>query len=533
MNALRSWLHRINEILHANRKQFIRYLLLTFLPFILISLLMNIRFLQTQRSHTVSILRDVTLQAGNQLGFLYSISTSIAQHVSNSLILQDDILVSPGSDSDFQRMNRNIIKLNSLVNTYQFFEQISSIRFFLPDELIVADGEMLQYADVLDDRAWYQEYLSQPLLHRWYVTDGFAGGSDVRCISFLSSLRNPTNYLQNIGVLSVDISLEYIQGILDTGMILEHMDAYLMDSKGQVILHTGTLPDTLFQNQLLPETLTAGKNSSVFIDKAAYLSCVESIANADMYLVYLIPDSSITHSNLVNYSWQFLLMLVEIVIVMLLTATLAITAINSRNNRLKLLNQQINPHFLYNALDMINWKAINSKMPEIYQPIQKLSRFYKLTLNHGLDFITLREEFDQLRLYLELQDSRFGNRISYSLHMPEKLSDCVVLHMVLQPVVENAILHGILEQESQTGHIEIIAQAQDEQLRITIRDDGVGMDQAKQRAILLGSGVKGYGLKNVQERIHLFYGRRYGMTIDSQAGKGTQVSVLFPMRRES
>lgn len=173
MNALRSWLHRINEILHANRKQFIRYLLLTFLPFILISLLMNIRFLQTQRSHTVSILRDVTLQAGNQLGFLYSISTSIAQHVSNSLILQDDILVSPGSDSDFQRMNRNIIKLNSLVNTYQFFEQISSIRFFLPDELIVADGEMLQYADVLDDRAWYQEYLSQPLLHRWYVTDGF------------------------------------------------------------------------------------------------------------------------------------------------------------------------------------------------------------------------------------------------------------------------------------------------------------------------------------------------------------------------
>lgn len=223
-------------------------------------------------------------------------------------------------------------------------------------------------------------------------------------------------------------------------MILEHMDAYLIDSKGQVILHTGTLPDTLFQDQLLPETLTAGKNSSVFINKAAYLSCVESIANADMYLVYLIPESSITHSNLVNYSWQFLLMLVEIVIVMLLTATLAITAINSRNNRLKLLNQQINPHFLYNALDMINWKAINSKMPEIYQPIQKLSRFYKLTLNHGLDFITLREEFDQLRLYLELQDSRFGNRISYSLHMPEELSDCVVLHMVLQPVVENAIL---------------------------------------------------------------------------------------------
>ena len=533
LNALRNWLHKLNEILHANTKQFVQYLLLAFLPFILVSLTMNFRFLQSQREHTVSILQDVTLQAGNQLGFLYSISDSIAQHVSNNLLLQEDILFSPNAADDFQRINRNILKLNALVNTYQFFDQIASIRFFLPEELIIADGEMLQYTRALTDRNWYQAYLGQPSLHRWYLTDGFADGPETRCVSLLRSLRNPADYLQNIGLLSVDISLDYMEEILQTGMILEGTDGFLVDSQGQVILHTGMLPDDLFTEQVVLTDLKTGDASGLSIGHTAYLSCTEVLNGTDMLLVYLIPESSITRNNLINYSWQFLLMLVEIVIVMLLTAMLAFAAINSRNNRLKLLNQQINPHFLYNALDMINWKAINSRMPEIYQPIQKLSRFYKLTLNHGLDFITLREEFDQLRLYLELQDSRFGHRISFALEMPESLGDCIVLHMVLQPVVENAILHGVLEQQDQKGHIQITAQAQDDQLWIFIIDDGVGMDESKRRTLLTGSSVKGYGLKNVQERIHLFYGRRYGLTVDSQAGKGTKVRVVFPLRREA
>lgn len=531
MNALRNWLHKLHELLHANTKQFIRYLLLAFLPFITVSVMMNIRFLRAQREHTVSILQDVALQAGNQMGFLYNISASIAQHVSNNLILQDDVLLTPSDSEDFQQINRNILKLNSLVNTYQFFEEISSIRFFLPENLIIADEKMLHYVSVLQDRDWYQAYLSQPLLHRWYLTDDFSGEDGQSYVSLVSSVRNPNDYLQHIGMLSVDISLNYMADILHTGMILEQTDGFLVDCLGQVILHEGSLPEDLFQGTLALSSLETAQSLS--IGTTAYFGCMKAIADTDMYLVYLVPESSITHNNLLNYSRQFLLMLVEIVIVMLLTATLAFTAISSRNNRLQLLNQQINPHFLYNALDMINWKAINSKMPEIYQPIQKLSRFYKLTLNHGLDFITLREEFDQLRLYLELQDSRFGHRIRYTLQLPEELSDCVVLHMILQPVVENAILHGILEQEDRKGHIQITAETRSDQLLITISDDGIGMDEAKRRSILHGNGVKGYGLKNVQERIQLFYGRRYGLTVESQAGKGTHVSVLFPLRRNS
>jgi hypothetical protein len=171
-------------------------------------------------------------------------------------------------------------------------------------------------------------------------------------------------------------------------MILEQTDGFLVDCLGQVILHEGSLPEDLFQGTLALSSLETAQSLS--IGATAYFGCMKAIADTDMYLVYLVPESSITHNNLLNYSWQFLLMLVEIVIVMLLPATLGFTAISSRNTRLQLLHQQINPHFLYNALDMINWKAINSKMPEIYQP----SRSYPLLQAHAeswSDFITLRE----------------------------------------------------------------------------------------------------------------------------------------------
>ena len=237
MNALRNWLHKLHELLHANTKQFIRCLLLAFLPFITVSVMMNIRFLRAQREHTISILQDVALQAGNQMGFLYNISASIAQHVSNSLILQDDVLLTPSDSEDFQQINRNILKLNSLVNTYQFFEEISSIRFFLPENLIISDEKMLHYISVLQDREWYQAYLSQPLLHRWYLTDDFSGDDEPSYVSLVSSVRNPNDYLQHIGMLSVDISLNYMADILHTGMILEQTDGFLVDCLGQVILH--------------------------------------------------------------------------------------------------------------------------------------------------------------------------------------------------------------------------------------------------------------------------------------------------------
>lgn len=533
MSSSKDFFLQILRTFRSNRRQFFKYISLAFFPFIVISIIVNIHFLKVQFDSTLSIVNDVTLQAANQLSSLYKISSGIAQNITNGAVLQDDILVSEASETNYQLINRNILKLQSMAKTYLFFDQIASIRFFLPENLIISNGNMLLYDDQLADLdcfAYYEDHIG---LHRWYVTDSVLQSGNKDCISLLSPIRDPLDFMKTAGSLCVDIQRSYVQDIMKSGMILDRTDCYLVDLFGNTILRSGDHTD--FD---VAELLSAHPNDGQSVTKQVKsdgMSCllvIHPVVDSDMFLLYLVPTGSITQRNLMNYAFQILLMIAEIVIVMLLAAALSFIAINGKNNRLKLLNQQINPHFLYNALDMINWKAINSNLPDIYRPIQKLSRFYKLTLNHGLDFISLKEEFHQLSLYLELQDIRFGHQISYDFDLPPELSDCVILHMILQPIVENSILHGILEQADKCGQIHIAARQQNDELFISIEDSGIGMDDNAIRKVFNRKESKGYGLDSVQERIHLFYGKRYGITLHSAAGRGTCVNVLFPIRRE-
>jgi len=518
-------------MLHAGRKQLLKYLLFALLPFIAISLAINVYFYNTQYQSTVSIVQSVTQQASGQLASLYKMAAGIAQNIVNGAVVQDELLVDKTDKDDYQLLNRNILKLQSLVKTYLFFDEITAIRFYLPDDMIIADGSMLLYDDQRSDTAWYQEYLAHAALRRWYVTDEAQDANGGNYVSVVADIRNPLNFRNTVGSLRVDFQRSYIESIMAGGTIYESTDSFLLDAQGDTVLHLGALSPA-FPIQAMGGSLDiSGWPEYAVLDGAKYLVVSRALTSSSMYLVNLVPVSSIRSNNLVNYTFQIILMLVEIQIVIMLTAMLAYSAISSRNNRLKLLNQQINPHFLYNALDMINWKAINSNMPDICRPIQKLSRFYKMTLNHGLDYITLKEEFEQLALYLEIQDSRFGNKITYTCTLDPALNDCYVLHMVLQPIVENAILHGILEQDGAGGDIQISARQVDEDILVTVRDSGVGMDEETVRKVLRGNESKGYGLSSVSERMRLYYKRRYGMKIRSAVGEGTTVEVLFPVSR--
>ncbi len=177
---------------------------------------------------------------------------------------------------------------------------------------------------------------------------------------------------------------------------------------------------------------------------------------------------------------------------------------------------------------MINWQAINQNLPEIYRPIQALSRFYKITLNHGSDFIRVSDELEQLRLYLDLQNIRFKGSIVYRIEAEAEVRDCVILHMVLQPIVENSVLHGIREKGDQAGNLCIRAVREKNHLLFTIEDDGVGMDEETVRRLLRGDSGAGYGLANIQQRIRLFYGSKYGIKIESRPNEGTRVEIRMP-----
>ncbi|MDF2986874.1 MAG: integral rane sensor signal transduction histidine kinase [Eubacterium sp.] len=203
-----------------------------------------------------------------------------------------------------------------------------------------------------------------------------------------------------------------------------------------------------------------------------------------------------------------------------------------KNLELKVLQSLINPHFLYNTLDMIYWLAVKNKVPAIENAAKSLGRFYNLSLGHGEDIVTLEKELTHVSTYVNIQNMRFEDKIKLVVDVPDELYSCRIIKIVLQPLVENAILHGIYEKEDSRGTITISGDASDGILQITIEDDGVGMNTEHLSALLSTPGEnRGYGVWNINERIRLTYGEPYGLQFTSTPNAGTCVFVKFPFEK--
>ena len=206
-----------------------------------------------------------------------------------------------------------------------------------------------------------------------------------------------------------------------------------------------------------------------------------------------------------------------------------------KNLELKALQAQINPHFLYNSLDLINCTAINRNVPEISRMVNALGKFYRLSLSKGREVISLADELRHAKLYVEIQNLRFENRILTEWETDPAAERCQIIKIVLQPILENAILHGIFEKPSKGGHLKIKVRRCADGIRIAVEDDGVGMDEATLLAVFSGTAPSGntitsggYGIRNIQERLLLAYGAPYGLSCESRPGKGTTVTVHIP-----
>lgn len=199
------------------------------------------------------------------------------------------------------------------------------------------------------------------------------------------------------------------------------------------------------------------------------------------------------------------------------------------------LQSQINPHFLYNTMDMINWLAQQGKSSEVTKAVQNLSRYYKLTLGHKKSFGTVEEELEHVSIYVYLQNMRFHDSINLVIDVPDELLECQIPKLTLQPVVENAILHGIMEKESKTGTVVITGWSEGRDFVLLLSDDGIGMSEEILEKILTEKGVnskKGTNIAiyNTHQRILLLYGEEYGLSYSSTPGEGTEVEIRLPVR---
>ena len=199
---------------------------------------------------------------------------------------------------------------------------------------------------------------------------------------------------------------------------------------------------------------------------------------------------------------------------------------------------QINPHFLYNTLDSIKWVAILQKANNAAEMITYLVRLLRISLNKGREYVSIREEIEHVKCYVEIQKFRYNDKFDIEVEIDESLMQYRIPKLILQPIIENSIFHGF-KQMRQGGKINIKGWSQEKDILFSIIDNGCGVEVNSVDRLLdsnlqtnKGERLSGIGLNNVNERIKLIYGEKYGLKIENVDTGGTKVDVLLPRLNE-
>lgn len=211
---------------------------------------------------------------------------------------------------------------------------------------------------------------------------------------------------------------------------------------------------------------------------------------------------------------------------------------------LRTLQAQINPHFLYNTLDSIVWMAEAGNHDGVIRLVKALSAFFRLSLNNGRDWIQIRSELAHVQSYLIIQQMRYHDILEFKVEVAEELQEYPILNMTLQPLVENALYHGIKNKRGM-GLIRIGGYTDGGTIMLTVSDNGIGIPAGRLEALRESvehpiqseepedTGQGGFGLQNVHQRLRLYFGPEYGIRLDSSEGYGTQITVRIPKNRGS
>lgn len=216
-----------------------------------------------------------------------------------------------------------------------------------------------------------------------------------------------------------------------------------------------------------------------------------------------------------------------------------VMSLKEKESELLALQAQINPHFLYNTLDSLYWRTMDSGNEDLAEDIYTLSQLFRMVLGHGQGVVPVSQEIELVRCYLQIQKMRFTTRLEYEIDVEEEILDIHIPKLILQPFVENAIVHG-LENQGDKGSVTVMGRRQGRFLEFRVEDTGVGMTQEQIDAVwdvsdsrkYASQRIGRYAIKNVKERLELKYKDAYQLNIQSEVGKGTIVTIVIPIDRD-
>lgn len=584
--------------LSLKKKLLIFYSVLFVLPLFLISIIIYVEVSQSMLEKIQYSARQGYEQAKSYLEYkiLQLVQRTDVVVTNNDLknMVNPDNALKTGLHE--QLAQKEVIR--SYLQSVESSSQNLRLQLYISDEFsLLADGDYILSLSEADESLWYQKKGEQKIYFApgIYLEER----KKDRYVALVRDITEENNYRVRNSVLRMDIGISELEEILQNATPTENAVSYLINRENTVVSASnkeklkalglsGQLPEAFCFSRYVTDSEL---NEESLNQKTVY--CMRNkIRNTDWEMITVIPKADMTsgiarlQSIVAGLMILFGLMTISGGAVIISWIVRRISTLNDSFNQvkagdmgvhleadtsdeigvlydnynemidhtrqlmdekyhmgvhlksaeLKALQSQINPHFLYNTLDMVNWLAFAGRTQDIHEAVISLSKYYRLILNKGQDTLTLAEELQHVSYYIKIQDIRFPGRIKYQEQVDIGVKGSIVPKIILQPLVENAIQHGIWEKKEKTGTIQILGYEEAGIVYLKVMDDGVGMDSATLAHVMDGSlesSGSSYGVKNVNARIRLMFGEEYGLSYDSAPGEGTCVTVRFPRNAQS
>lgn len=579
-------------------KLFASFFLLIFVPIIVLTVFAAYRSTAIIQEQSMEIARLYLQQTENEMeSELYKIATvssSVAQtaEVHEVLEKQNTGISFSEEYDDMNELYKTIESTRALQNLYQ-------IRLFISDSFTHSRSNYITYPlSSVSDTDWYhqlvEQYQTQTLLPPSIFQPPLSEPQEV--LSVVTLIRSRKDITRILGVVSVDVLKSDLIDILQRNNYAEQSAAYLVDENLNIVCGANsTFPvseaDLAAQLQQMRDTFGASSGVSTAGNAVYGLSA----PIFDGWRIFTVASMGNLLSPVLDLRDQMILLTVIISIIAFCLSylyarystrriktlaeqvrrvengDLSVSCIvdsedeigelqnsfnfmvrrisllvderynlgkNLKDMELRALQAQINPHFLYNTLDMIAWKAMASGNQETVDIVVKLARFYRLSLSNGSDFLPLSDEVEHVRLFVELTNLCRSRNVQLITEVAPNIADYPIMKLILQPIVENSLFHGLYELSDREGVIRLTAEQIGSYVQIQIADNGVGIEKSKLAELLakkerpiVNTKRGGYGIGNILERLRIYYDDRFTFQIESAILTGTTVTIRIPYSR--
>lgn len=501
-----------------------------------------------------------------------------------------------GEERPYMEQWLEYYELNKEFNSYEISNSVYRFCLYVPDEVMYAGNQYyFDGVSRLKERSDYVDLRYALNRGEDYVAisrerDGVDQQDTSQMVTLYHRIASKKEKEEELGICSISVSAKYFQDIMKNANITSEGLVYLMSENGRMI----TSPNSSILQKMQKKGILLNYGAELFMEKRKegqkeYYITRQNVDGASWQMILIIPENE--YEDQYRFLWlSAALMLGSMIAVIVLMSYLLsgyyvgrlkklnveMTGLESGNLNANLpitteedeieeiyhnfngmvqevqrlmqehyqlgkevkmaevraLQAQINPHFLYNTLDLINWISMDYGAEEIGTLTWNLARFYRLSLNHGKSLISIGEEVEHVEVYVNIENYHFDNAISLEVDVPEELKSYACLNIILQPFVENAIVHGIAEKpDIESCEIRICARREEQDIVFSVQDDGPGVDvkeMQKETQQDIRTAQHGYGVRNINFRLKLCFGEKYGVTY-LESEKGTHVEIKIPV----